>query len=269
MRSERGLIVLLAVVISATLAFYIFKYPTLQIQILLRQNRLEKAEFLVKNSKFPMWKKFNLLGIIRAKEGRTDEAMEYFINSVHEKPNGEAFINMGVIEETRGNYEKAREYYRKAEEVGDFKLRKLAESYTRRTYWMEENSEQLEKAKLHKLYYQAVNEEAKGNYELAMEICDKILTVDSNYAPCYNLEGMILAKKGMIEKARESFMVAIKLSPDYVEPYINLGTLAEKEGKYQEALLEYEHALKLSPKSKIIKRRINRVKKKLKGSEKE
>lgn len=63
----------------------------------------------------------------------------------------------------------------------------------------------------------------------------------------YNSLGLSYHNKGMIDKAIESYHIAIRLMPDYPEAHYNLGNAHYSKGQIDKAMEHYQIALKLKP----------------------
>jgi tetratricopeptide (TPR) repeat protein len=90
-------------------------------------------------------------------------------------------------------------------------------------------------------YHQSGDEKATAR-ELT-----KLLQRNPNYAPALLLCGIILEKRGRIERAIESYERAAALNPNLVDARIKLGTLWLKKGEFARARGEWERACLMNP----------------------
>ena len=83
--------------------------------------------------------------------------------------------------------------------------------------------------------------------EQALNMLDKIIKGDPQYAPAYNLLGSIERDKGEFEKAIDAYNTYLTLNPKSGETYINLAEVFLKMNKYDLALLNANKALTFLP----------------------
>jgi tetratricopeptide (TPR) repeat protein len=84
---------------------------------------------------------------------------------------------------------------------------------------------------------------ARGRYLLAIRTYEALMPT----AVIDNKQGIACLHMMMYDKARASFMAAIKLNPKYAEAYNNLGTLAHSQNDWHTAEKMYGKSLKLKP----------------------
>lgn len=63
----------------------------------------------------------------------------------------------------------------------------------------------------------------------------------------YNNLGNVLAKQGRADEAKESYLQALKIDPNYAVPHYNLGNLSARRGQVEEATHHYREALRIEP----------------------
>jgi len=93
-----------------------------------------------------------------------------------------------------------------------------------------------------------LNDEYIVEYEKAIEIFKKIITLEpENYKAHYNL-GIAYFNLGHIESALASYNEAIKIKPDYKHCYYNIGLVFESKNDLKQAISYYNKALQIDPK---------------------
>ena len=90
-------------------------------------------------------------------------------------------------------------------------------------------------------YHQSGEEKATARELTAL------LERNPEYAPALLLCGIILERRGRIERAIESYERAAALNPNLVDARINLGTLWLKKGDFARARGEWERACRMNP----------------------
>lgn len=89
---------------------------------------------------------------------------------------------------------------------------------------------------------------ALENYQLALDMVNKALKIDPNYAEAYYLKGFIYLDGGDTTKAISSFRTAVEVNSDHYDSYIMLGKLYASE-KHEYARNYYDNALRIRPNS--------------------
>lgn len=89
---------------------------------------------------------------------------------------------------------------------------------------------------------------ALENYQLALDMVNKALIVNPNYAEGYYLKGFIYLDGGDTVKSISSFRTAVEVDPDHYNSYIMLGKLYASE-KHEYAGDYYDNALRIRPNS--------------------
>lgn len=83
-----------------------------------------------------------------------------------------------------------------------------------------------------------------GRMGTALDEVASALAADSNYAPAYNLAGLVNMYLRETDKARDNFQRALRLAPDDAEINNNYGWLLCQEGREKEAFPLFMHAVK-------------------------
>lgn len=85
---------------------------------------------------------------------------------------------------------------------------------------------------------------ARRQYSVALEELRQALNADSNYAPAYNMLGLLHDALLEYKEADDSFKHAISLAPMYSEAHNNYGYFLCSRKRYEEALAQFELAWK-------------------------
>lgn len=133
-----------------------------------------------------------------------------------------SYTSLGNIEASRGNYDKAIEYYK----VG-IKGKDADYAY----------------AGLGSLYVD------RQEYEEAIKNLDQAILFNPEYAHAYNILGIAYDELNNYAKALENYSLAIEKDPKFDSPLYNRAQLYEKNEKYPEALEDYENYLKITTKT--------------------
>jgi tetratricopeptide (TPR) repeat protein len=164
----------------------------------------------------------NNLGFALDKQGRTEEAIEHYIQALRLKPDyAEAHNNLGIALDRQGRTEEAVEHY-------------------------------LQALRLRPDYAQAHNNlgialDKQGRTEEAVRHYLQALRLRPDYVQVHNSLGFALDKQGRTEEAVKHYLQALRLKPDYAEVHDNLGIALDKQGRTEEAIEHYLQALQLKP----------------------
>lgn len=97
-------------------------------------------------------------------------------------------------------------------------------------------------------FYNQGNAEAHDDMLMAsVQLYDKALLEEENFARALNNRGASFQAFDDCEKAQADFDMAIELDEDYYESYYNRGTCFLLVGSYDESLADFDHALSLNP----------------------
>ena len=83
-----------------------------------------------------------------------------------------------------------------------------------------------------------------GNYDLAQEEVDAILSVQPLNADAYSLQGNIYSAQADAEKTEASFLKALEIDPQRSEDHFSLGMLHFQQEKNDQAIQDFQNALK-------------------------
>ena len=195
------------------------------------------------------------------------KAIEYLEQAILLDRNyGEAYSNLGLAYDNKGDYDKAIEYYKKALKII---LRKLGSEHPNVA-----------------IYYNNLGfaYREKGDYDKAIEYFQKALKIGlrklgsehPNVAFYYNNLGKTYNNKGDYDKAIEYLQKALKIGlrklgsehPNVAITYNNLGLAYDNKGDNDKAIEYYKKALKIGrkrlgenhPRTKKFEKNLNSVK---------
>ncbi len=87
----------------------------------------------------------------------------------------------------------------------------------------------------------------KNDLEGAIKLYKKINTVDPQYVEGYYNTGLLYLDMDSLERAYQSFDIAVKYAPQYPDAYYHRGVAAEMMGKTGQAVADYKNVLNLDP----------------------
>ena len=196
----------------------------------------------------------NNFGIALVEAGDVNAAMEQFQTILVKKPgHNDALYNMGNIMAGKGNAAEAREYYEKAIKqdpkraepyygiglmlVNEGKLEEALDVYRKGLKAGAEPVYVLKEAIGAVLVQMGRMDEAMSQLGVAVQM--------RAYSAAYGNMGLILASKGLHEKAMEYYQKAVRLDPSNSEAHYNLGNAYLGQGKLKLAIGEYRQAIQL------------------------
>ena len=197
---------------------------------------------------------YNLAGM-RVKQGRIDEAVEYY-NRILELNPGDAstYITLAAMESNKENLERAMEFYREGlkyhPENGD--LHGKLGAMLLQTGQVDEAIKELEaavKVKADSATYEILGMAmlTKGDVDKATRYFNRAIKIDpANAEAHYNLGNTFLAQ-GLLAKAVGEYGMAIKAKPNYAKAYGNLGVAFLQMGQTDGAIEGFRHAVELDP----------------------
>ncbi|GAB4280431.1 MAG: protein-glutamate O-methyltransferase CheR [Coriobacteriia bacterium] len=83
-----------------------------------------------------------------------------------------------------------------------------------------------------------------GEYDVALEECEKALAANPLLPSARHVLGLIHLRRGELVKAAAEFKKAVYLDPDFVLAYLNLGNIYKRQGKFAAACSCYENAVR-------------------------
>jgi len=169
-------------------------------------------------------------------KGNINDALRQYKKAIKVQPNAleavPAYVNLAAIEREQGEYKKSQTNLRRALAIDS--------SYLPAFFH------------LAMLYYDiAIKEERKSFFQLAELVCSQAIQLEggANYAPIYNVWGMIKLKKDEIVAAANKFKQAFEYDPDFFEAYMNFGSITLNFRGFEDAQMAFSKALELNPDS--------------------
>jgi tetratricopeptide (TPR) repeat protein len=165
---------------------------------------------------------YNCLGAFYKSQGRLDDAIGMFQESIHVNPLfAKAYYNLGLIYNDKEMVDEAISMLTKAIEVDPF-------------------------------YENAYNQLGiilgrHGKTEAAIAVFQEAIRRNPDSAVSYYNLGKALANHGDISQAITRFRQAIQLEPTYAKAYVNLGVALAHDGKIDEAIVQFQRAADLDP----------------------
>lgn len=193
--------------------------------------------------------------------------------------NSSSWEILGLIEEVKGDLEKAEIAYQRARDLSPknpYYHRALGEFYLRhKKYEKAEKAfekglsllplfrggmkDALERTPAYELILIYVDEGIlqleKKNFEKAYEDAEKAIFYKSNLAPALIVRGKALKGLGKEAEALLSFMKALEIT-ESAEAHYEIGTIYEKEGKIEKAKEHFRKALELNPKLEKARKKL-------------
>ncbi|MFQ6114354.1 MAG: tetratricopeptide repeat protein, partial [bacterium] len=105
-------------------------------------------------------------------------------------------------------------------------------------------------------YFLGANYYGRDEDDKAIAEFSKVIKIDKDFAPVYNLLGYTYREKEDYEKSEEAFKNYIDLLPDEANPHDSLADLYTKMGKHEDAIKHYKKAIALNPKFAFSQRKI-------------
>ena len=84
-----------------------------------------------------------------------------------------------------------------------------------------------------------------GEYDRAIEDCNKAIELDPSYAEPYSNRGAAYREKGEEDRAIEDYDKAIQLKPDFIEAHYNRAVAYTKKGNFDRAIVGYTKTIEL------------------------
>lgn len=84
-----------------------------------------------------------------------------------------------------------------------------------------------------------------GQYDEALKAYSDFLEYNTRNVPTLYNRGRTYEELGQLDKAREDFLLVLKLDPEHIDGHLSLGNIAYREKQYAEAVDYYKSAAKL------------------------
>src|ERR1051326_3109798 len=195
------------------------------------------------------------LGVIRAQQGRNEEALGYIASALRENPGSAlALLDYGNVLRALGRFEEALASYDRAAQIKP----DHAALYNRGVILCDLKRHEEALASFDRALalkpdnVAALNNRGNilrelGRFEEALASYDKALAIKQNHVEALNNRGTLLCDLKRPEEALASFDLALGLRPRDAEVWNGRGNAMRLLGRFQEALDSYDRALAISP----------------------
>ena len=165
---------------------------------------------------------YNILGASHVGLMQFDAAIVSYQKALKIKPDyAEAYYNMGIALDNKGDLEASIKSYKKAIKFNP----EYADAYNNLGFAMNH----------------------KGFHDAAIDSYKKAININPNNAQAYNNMGNTFKNKGDLKAAIQNYSQAVRIKPDYGDAYNNMGGALEDAGDTEAALKSYKHAIKVKP----------------------
>ncbi|XP_044858191.1 protein O-mannosyl-transferase TMTC1 isoform X2 [Mauremys mutica] len=211
------------------------------------------------------------LGRLYRSLGQNKEAEAWYKRALKVLRKAEILSPLGALYYNTGRYEEALQVYREAAALqpSNKEIRlalaqvlammgqtKEAEKMT--NHIVTEEAECLECYRLLSAIYSK-----QERYSKALEAIDKALQLNPKdpkvISELFFTKGNQLREQNLLDKAFESYKVAVELNPDQAQAWMNMGGIEHIKGDYINARSYYEKALQLVPNSKLLKENLAKL----------
>ena len=198
---------------------------------------------------------YNNLGNVLKDQGKLDEAINAYKNSISLKPNYiEAYLNFGITSINLGKIDDAIKSFKKITLIKP----DYAEAFNKLGFAFQEQDKFDDAIEAYKKYISIVPNNAFVYYNLgnvlqkqdkfnyAIDAYNEAIKINPQYAEAHFNLGVMLQKQGKLKKAEESFKKVVTLNPNYAaEAHFKLGFVLQKQGELQRAVKRYTKAITL------------------------
>ncbi|XP_077683756.1 protein O-mannosyl-transferase TMTC1 isoform X3 [Eretmochelys imbricata] len=211
------------------------------------------------------------LGRLYRSLGQNKEAEAWYKRALKVSRKAEILSPLGALYYNTGRYEEALQVYREAAALQP--SNKEIRLALAQVLAMMGQTKEAEKMTNH-----IVTEEAKclecyrllsaiyskqEHYSKALEAIDKALQLKPKdpkvLSELFFTKGNQLREQNLLDKAFESYKVAVELNPDQAQAWMNMGGIEHIKGDYVNARNYYEKALQLVPNSKLLKENLAKL----------
>ncbi|XP_037734227.1 protein O-mannosyl-transferase TMTC1 isoform X5 [Chelonia mydas] len=211
------------------------------------------------------------LGRLYRSLGQNKEAEAWYKRALKVSRKAEILSPLGALYYNTGRYEEALQVYREAAALQP--SNKEIRLALAQVLAMMGQTKEAEKMTNH-----IVTEEAKclecyrllsaiyskqERYSKALEAIDKALQLKPKdpkvLSELFFTKGNQLREQNLLDKAFESYKVAVELNPDQAQAWMNMGGIEHIKGDYVNARSYYKKALQLVPNSKLLKENLAKL----------
>lgn len=212
---------------------------------------IDKNYALALSEMAQVYAKFGYLRLQNGQESQSyfDKGIEYGKLAVSKEPNlGASHKGLGVAYLKMGETKLAEKYIRKALEINPSDV----ESYFFLWHLTNEDVDSKLVEKIIELdsnfapIYNSLGEkyESKKQLDLAIENYKKAIEINTHFAYAYSNLGSAYLKINQRDMAIKAYEKSIEEDPTFTKAYINLGNLFENEGNFKKSISYYEKAIK-------------------------
>ena len=204
---------------------------------------------------------YKLLGNILLNQGKFYQAIRCYQTAISLNPEcAEAYANLGSIAYQQGELETAIAHYKKALELNPHltgvysNLAKVLERQGRteeaiaiQKHLATIQTEQVSQDNWIWYFNQGNDRTEQGDLDGAIELYQKALRINPNYADIYFNLGIVLRRQGKLEAAIAHYQKAIDLQPNLADAYLSLANIYFQSLEYPKARDYWKKALEIKP----------------------
>ncbi len=166
----------------------------------------------------------NNFGIALDAEGRSEEALRHYYETLRIKPDhASAHNNLGNVLDAQGQPEEAMRHYYEALRINP------------------------KNAKAHNNL--GVSLEREGRLEEAIKHFSEALRIKPDYADPHKNLGVVMERQRNLNEAMRHYYEALKINPDDADVYNNIGCVLARQGRLEDAMKHFSEALRIKPDS--------------------
>ena len=202
------------------------------------------------------WLIHHNLGNALDKTGRTDDAIEHYLEALRIRPDyADAHYNLGNALDKSGRTDDAIEHYLVALRLRpDFEKahNNLGNALDKSGRTDDAIEHYLEALRIRPDFEKAHNNlgnalDKTGRTDDAIRHYVEALRIEPDYADAHNNLGNALDKTGRTDDAIRHYVEALRINPDYEQAHNNLGNALGRRGRIDDAIVHYLEALRIRP----------------------
>lgn len=176
----------------------------------------------------------NNLGAMAFKQGNVDMALTYFKRAA-EHMNSEGFANLALLQRERALRGGGQNV---ADAINNVHQALAVDAFNMGAY-----------ATMALILYD--HAETRSQLDMARLICVQATKVNDQYAPIYNILGLILLRMGKVTSALAEFRKAVTVDNNFMEAHMNIGAVTLSFRDYKSAEEAFAKVLSLNPHKKM------------------